>query len=253
MVVGLAVLLAAFQFLLTQVAAYLVRHSAFGQLSMLMPDFVRTVAGPSALAFMSFTGIVGLGYFHPIVIAAVVGLTIAIATEPAAEVETRFVDLTLARELTRTGVIARTLLVFVVATLFVLGLMTVGTWTGLTCCTPADVSKPTARLIGSLAISLGTVMVCWAGVALGVAAAARRRAVAGGIVGVAALAAYLLDYLGRAWDPARPISVLSPFHYFEPSALITGRPLSGHDVAVPIAIGLLGFTIGTIIFSCRDI
>ena len=44
--------------------------------------------------------------------------------EPAGEVETRFVDLTLARELTRGGVIARTIVVFLVATAFVLGLMT---------------------------------------------------------------------------------------------------------------------------------
>src|SRR5262249_51466131 len=75
-VVGVAVLLCAFQFLLTQVAAYLTRQSAFSALFALMPDFVRTVAGPSALAFMSFTGVVSLGYFHPIVIATLAGLMI---------------------------------------------------------------------------------------------------------------------------------------------------------------------------------
>ena len=50
LLIGLGLMLAAFQFLLTQVGAYLVRQSAFSQLSALIPDFVRTAAGPSALA-----------------------------------------------------------------------------------------------------------------------------------------------------------------------------------------------------------
>ena len=140
--IGLGLMLAGFQFLLTQVAAYLSRQGAFGQLSAFIPDFVRTAAGPSGLAFMSHTGIVSLGYFHPIVIAALVGLTIAIATEPAAEVESRFLDLTLSRPVRRADVITRTLLVLVVGGSCVLALMIVGTWTGVTCCTPADVERP---------------------------------------------------------------------------------------------------------------
>lgn len=253
MLVGLGALLAVFQFLLTQVASYLVRHSAFGQLSALMPDFVRTVAGPSALAFISFSGIVALGYFHPVVIAAVVGLAIAIATESAAEVETRFVDLTLSRGLTRADLVTRTLLVFVVAAVFVLGMMTAGTLAGLVCCAPADVPRPGTAVIVSLAVTLGSVMACWAGVALAASAAGRRRAVVAGGVGVAALAAYLLDYLGRAWEPARAISTISPFHYFEPTPLIMGEALRGADIAVLVGIGVAGAAAAYLTFSHRDI
>jgi len=252
-IAGLGLLLAAFQFLLTQIATYLVRHSAFAQLTMLMPDFVRTVAGPSALAFMSFTGVVGLGYFHPIVIAATIGVTIAIATEPAWEVETRFVDLTLARELTRADVISRTVLVFAAAAVFVLGMMVAGTSLGLVCCTPVDIPRPPAIVIVSLAISLGTVMVCWAGIAAAAGAVARRRAGTSAIVGVAALAAYLLDYVGRAWDPARMFSRLSPFHYFEPTRLITGQPLRAEDVLPPLSIGIVGIIAAYLLFARRDI
>ena len=94
LLIGLGLMLAAFQFLLTQVAAYLMRQSAFSQLSALIPDFVRTAAGPSALAFMSYTGIVGLGYFHPVVLTSLIGLMITIATEPSA----LFFAVTLLRE-----------------------------------------------------------------------------------------------------------------------------------------------------------
>lgn len=250
---GLGLLLAGFQFLLTQVAVYLMRQRAFGPLSMLLPDFVRTVAGPSALAFMSFTGIVGLGYFHPMVIATLVGLMITIATEPAAEVESRVVDLTLARPLARSDVITRTLLVLAIAGSVVLGLMTLGTWVGLACCAPADADRPSLGLIVSLTVSLLGVMVCWAGVALAIAAASRRRAVAAAVAGVAALAAYLVDYLGRAWDPARSVSALSPFHYFEPMTVIMGQPLSSRNMSVLLGIGLATTVLSYVVFAERDI
>jgi hypothetical protein len=253
MLLAVAALLAAFQFLLTQVATYLVRHNSFSFLSTMMPDFMRSILGPSTLAFMSSVGIISFGYFHPMTITAVLALTIAIGTEPAGEVEGRFVDLTLARELTRLDVILRTVLVFVAATVFVLALMMAGTWAGLSCCTPADVPKPTPRLIVSLAVSLGTVMACWAGAALAVAVAVRRRAVAAGVAGGAALTMFLLDYLGRAWEPARTISILSPFHFFDPPKLIMGEPLSAWNCGVLVAIGLIGVAIAAVIFSRRDI
>ncbi len=252
MLVCLGLLLAGFQFLLTQVADYLQSRSAFGSLSMLVPDFVRSVAGPSSLAFLSFSGIVGLGYFHPIVIAAVVGVTIAIATEPAAEVERRFVDLTLSRPIARAEVITRTVLVILCTALALVVLMAAGTLTGLACCT-GNVERPSAALIASLAVNLVAVMLCWSGVALAAAATVRRRAVAGGFAGVTALAAYLLDYLGRAWEPARAISTLSPFHYFEPTALIMGQPLSVRNIAVLGGIGAAGTVVSYILFARRDI
>jgi hypothetical protein len=252
-VVVVSLLLAAFQFLLTQVAVYLLRRTAFAQLSALMPDFMRSAAGPSALAFMSFKGIISFGYFHPIVLTTLVGLMIGIATEPAAEVETRFVDLALARPLARRDVITRTLIVLFVAMAAVLVMMVASTSLGLMCCTPADAPRPTPALIGSLALSDASIMVCWAGVALACAAGARRRSVAGGVAGVIAVAAYLLDYVGRAWEPARAASALSPFHYFEPTTLITGQPLRVSNLAVLAAIGGAGIAVAYSVFSRRDI
>ena len=249
----LGLLLAAFQFLLTQVAAYLMGQNAFGQLSALMPEFVRTAAGPSALGFMSFTGIVALGYFHPVVITALVGLMITIATEPAGEVETRFVDLALARPLRRVDVITRTLIVLIVSGGLMLGVMIAGTWTGLRCCTPATAERPSFELLLSLAFSLATVMACWAGVALAVGAAARRRAVSGAVAGVLALAAYLLDYLGRAWEPASSVSALSPFHYFEPMTLVMGQAMSVRNTAILLTIALAGTALSYVTFARRDI
>src|SRR5262245_63453081 len=81
-VLAMGVVLVGFQFLLTQVAVVLDRNQAFGALATLVPDFMRQVAGPSMLGFMSFSGIVELGFFHPIGMASLLGLTIAMAREP---------------------------------------------------------------------------------------------------------------------------------------------------------------------------
>ena len=251
--IAMAAVLVGFQFLLTQVAVVLDRNQAFGALSSIVPDFMREMAGPSMLAFMSFSGIVALGFFHPIVLASLLGLTIAIATEPAGEVETRFDDLTLTRPVPRGAVIARTVLVMAIVGGAILLLMTLGSWTGLTCCTPASVQRPSIGLLRSLAIGLGAIVWCWGGLALAAASAVRRRSVAAGLTGIAALAAYLVDYLGRVWNPLSRVSPLSPFHYFEPMALITGAPLNVTHLAILVGIGVAGAFTAHVIFGRRDL
>jgi hypothetical protein len=253
LLIGLGLILMAFQFLLTEVGAYLVRQGAFNQLAALIPDFVRAAAGPSALAFMSFSGIVGLGYFDPVILAALVGLMIAIGTEPLAEIETRFIDLTLARPLVRADLVTRTVVVLVIAGCSMLAMMLAATWTGLACCAPAGVDRPSIATLLSLAASLATIMACWGGIALALAGVSRRRAVAGAVAGAAALGAYLLDYLGQAWEPARGISTVSPFHYFQPMTVIMGGALSSRNVLVLLTIAIGGTLVGYAALARRDV
>jgi len=252
-VIAIAIVLAGFQFLLTQVAVFLMRNQAFGMLSALVPEFIRTMAGPSMVAFMSFGGVVALGYFHPIVLASLLGLAIALGTEPAAEVDTRFSDLTLARSMARRDAITRSVILLVSVVALLLAAMTAATWTGLACCTPADAERPSFALIRSLASALGAVVLCWGGIALAIASGAKRRATATGATAIAALAAYLVDYLGRIWDPARFASRLSPFHYFEPMALITGDATNGANLAVLAAMGAAAVAVAYVRFARRDL
>jgi beta-exotoxin I transport system permease protein len=251
--VVLAILLAGFQFLLTQVATYLMGRNGFSQLSDFIPDFIRTAVGPEALAFMSFSGVVSLGYFHPIVMTALVGVTIAIATEATGEIEMRFVDLTLARPLSRQALVIRTVAVLAIAGVLMLLAMLAGTWVGLSCCVPVDAERPNLGVFLRLAISLATVMMCWGGITLAIGAASRRRSVAASIVGVLALTTYLLDYLGRAWEPAAAVSRLSPFHYFEPIAIMTTGSISVTNVILLVAVGVAGALVSYVAIARRDI
>jgi len=249
----LTILLGGFQFLLTQVASYLIQRNGFSQLSDFMPDFIRTAVGPEALALMSFGGVVSLGYFHPIVMTALVGVTIALATEATGEIEMRFVDLTLARPLPRQALVIRTLVVLAVTGALLLTAMMAGTWIGLSCCVPGDAEPPSFGVFMRLALSLATMMACWAGITLAISAASRRRSVAASIAGVLALTAYLLDYLGRAWQPAAGVSRISPFHYFEPMAVVTTQSLSAINGMILLAVGIVGAVVSYVAIGRRDI
>src|SRR4051812_348710 len=89
----MGLMLAGFQVVLVANAASIHKSGGFQQMAVLIPEFLRELMGPSITAFLSFGGIVSLGYFHLVVLSALVGLAIAVGTIPAAEVESGFIDL----------------------------------------------------------------------------------------------------------------------------------------------------------------
>ena len=253
LVLVMGVLLSAFQVVLILVAGSIERSNAFGQINSLIPDFMRNLMGPSVVGLMSFSGIVCVGYFHIAVMGSLVGLTIALGTEPASEIETQFMDLILSRPLARHWVMTRSVVLILVCTVFVLLLMILGTWSGLYFLAPSGAESPTSELIWSLALNLGVLMVCWGGIALAVASRARRRSVAGSVVGLSALTTFLLDYVGRAWQPAESIAWLSPFRYYSPLDLVMGNQIPVHNLWVLASVGVFGFVLSYFLFSRRDI
>lgn len=249
----LGVILAGFQVLLTLVAKSIERSNAFDQLSVLVPDFVKQLMGPSIIAILSFSGIVCVGYFHVAVMGALVGLVITLATEPASEIETGFMDLLLSRSVPRRVIITRSIGLVIICSSFVLSMMMLGTWGGLYALAPEGATWPSPAVIGSLGGNLAALLLCWGGITLAISSFCRRRSVAGSIAGLMALGAFLLDYLARAWQPAESIAWLSPFRYYSALDLILGRPLSLNHLWVLLAAAAAGFAVGYVVFSRRDI
>jgi ABC-2 type transport system permease protein len=246
-------LLGLFQVFLIVVAASIQRSDAFEQIGALLPPFVREMLGPSVTSFMSFPGIVCVGYFHLSVMGSLIALSIVLATAPASEIETGFMDLILSRPLARHWIITRTVLVVLVCIVVLLAMMLAGTWIGLNTVAPADARRPSPALVLSLAANLALLMLCWSGIAMAIGSAARRRSMAGGLAGVIALATFLLDYIARAWQPAESVAWLSPFRYFNPFQLLDGNTLPVKNVLVLGSIALCGFAASYAIFSRRDI
>lgn len=250
-IIGL--LLAAFQMLLVLVAGSLARSGSFDQVAALVPSFVRQLLGPSLLGLMSFGGIICVGYFHPIVMGSLLGLAIALATEPASEIESRFIDLILSRPLARHWIITRSIVVLVGSVLLVLILMILGTWTGLAWLAPEGAAGPPPRLLRLLVLNLGALVLCWGALALLAAALSRRRAIAGGLSGLAALAAYLLDYVARVWKPAGWAALFSPFHYYNPFDLVIGNEIPRHHLWVLAGTATAACALAYAVYQRRDL
>ena len=219
----------------------------------LIPSFARDIMGPSFVMFLSFRGIVCLGYFHPIVIGALVSVSITLATLPVMEIETGFIDLVLARPVKRHWIVTRSILVALISTVFLLAMLALGTWLGLTGFAVTDAGWPSIALVSSMAVNLGFLMLSWAAIAMAIGSACRRRGAAGAIAGLLALTAYLTDYIARAWKPAESIAWLSPFRYYTPFELVTGAPLPARNLYVLGGIAIVAFAIAYVLYSRRDI
>jgi beta-exotoxin I transport system permease protein len=246
-------LLVIFQVLLIIVARSIQASNAFGQMVEIIPPLFREMLGPSLFSFMSFRGIVCLGYFHVAVMGSLIALSIALGTMPTSEIETGFMDFILSRPLARHWIITRSILVAVICTVAMLVTMSLGTWTGLTWFAPEDTPWPAPGLIASLAINLALLMLCWSAVAMAIGSASRRRSVAGALAGLIALATFLLDYVARAWRPAESVVWLSPFRYYNPFELLMGAPLRVTNLVVLGGITIAGFAAAYVLFSRRDI
>ena len=253
LVLGAGALLAGFQLLLCLAAKAMNELNAFGQLSSLIPDFLRQLMGPSLISLMSFSGIVAVGYFHIAVIGALVGLAIALTTEVSAEIEIRFIDLILSRPLSRHWLITRSAVVLLCATAYLLLAMFLGTTLGLYLLAPPGTFGSTLRLIRTLIFNLSALIICWGGLTLAIAAVSRRRSVAGSVAGLLALATYLFDYVAQVWKPAGKIAWLFPFHYYNAMGLLMSSNLPMREIRVLLCFGAAGIALAYFLFSRRDV
>jgi ABC-2 type transport system permease protein len=246
------ILLGFVQVLRVRIAATLHEAGQFSQLTELLPPAVHKLLGSALGSIMTFNGIVCGVYFDTGYIAALLALAITLATLPAAEIESGFADLILARPLPRHWLITRTIALVLLALLLMLLMILAGTWLGLALFAPSDAPWPSARQTAALALSLGMLILCWSGVALALGAA-YRRGVASATTSLLAFGALLLDWAHRLWSPLDWVAWLSPFYYFNPYELVAGGPLHLESILVLWAIAMTGFTLAYLAIAQRDI
>jgi ABC-type transport system involved in multi-copper enzyme maturation permease subunit len=239
-----------FQWLMILVARQLEEANRFEQLGGLMPAFISQWTNMVAA---SFRGFVLFGYSHPVVLIFLVALAISIGSEPAGEIESKFVDILMTRPLRRGAAVARTLIVLVIAIAGAVTSMFIGTWCGLKVFAPAAAIVPDTRTILALAVNLALVVLAWGAIALVAASFAKRRASVTATCGLLALTLFVLDYVGRFWNPAKGISRVSPFHYFSPFAMIGGGSLPINDVLVLVATTVVCSVVATLVYARRDL
>jgi ABC-2 type transport system permease protein len=255
LIVGLGLLFGGFQLLATLAAATFEESQLFTRITALVPPYLRQALGASLFTMLSFSGLSALGYFHVAVVGSLVGLAIAVGTEPAAEVDLRFTDLVMARPVSRACPVTRSVVLLLVAATLTNLLMAAGTLGGLALFAGTNPQRPPAAMFASLAAGMWALMFCWGGVALAFGAAARRRGVAGAGAGFLAVFFYLLDVIARVWEPARRADAgrLSPFHYFNPIDVVSGGALPLADFALLVGVGAAGIAVAYVVYSRRDL
>ncbi len=250
---AVAGILAGFQVLLVLVATTFQETRSFELLTGLMPMSVQQSFGPGALMLASFAGMVTFGYFHPIVVLAVIQVGVYAATEPAGEVEWGLFDLELARPVRRSAIVARSLVVALGATTATVVAMAAGTWGGLWVFAPAGAAWPDPHRVLSLAAHL--LLLSWVFAAAGLAAGAfaRRRGSAFGAVLVATVFLYLMNFIADAWKPAAVLRPYSPFHYYAGFAVANGTAPVARDLGVLATVAVMLTLLAFWRFERRDV
>jgi ABC-type transport system involved in multi-copper enzyme maturation permease subunit len=248
--ISIALGLAAFQFAVIFVARTLELSGRFQLMQGLMPDFI---AEWTHMGAASYRGFVLFGYSDPVVHVFLAAIAISAGLEPVMEIESKFVDLLMARPVARRAVIARSIAINLAVTAVSLLTMFAANEVGLLLLTPSTATRPPLSVAVSLATGLGFLMLAWGSIALAIASASRRRATAGAICGFLAFAMFILDYLGRFWDPAKTLSAISPFHYFDPFGMIGGASLHPADVLALTAFSAVSVVIALVAYARRDL
>jgi beta-exotoxin I transport system permease protein len=247
---GLAAVLGGFQLLLVAVAASYERAGSFDQLAMLLPAFAQQAFGT---AMTSFAAMSTVGFYETGIVLMVALFAIFVAAEPAGDVEAGFVDMILARPLPRHWMVTRSLLAMTVATLILTLTMGASLWIALLTLAPAGARRPEPRIVLTLIAHLITVSCCFGAAAVAAAGWARRRAAALAPVALAALALYLLDFLGAWWTAMPNIGRISPFHYYQGAAIVEGRANTLLDLSVLGAATLAASALAYWQFGRRDL
>lgn len=248
--VAAALLLAGFQLALIGAAVSLEQAGDFQRLAEAVPAFIRNGLGP---ALLSFSGMTTLAYFEPLVVLLIVLFAIAVASEPAGDVESGLVDLILARPLPRHWLITRSLLLMTGTTVGLIACVGLTQGGGLWLLAPPGATWPDLRTVLLLIAHLGAVAWCFGCVGLAVAAMVERRGSALAISSLLAVGLYLLNVLVEFSETFSTLWWLTPFQFGPGAAILDGRANAAINLPVLFGIGMAATAVAYWRFNERDL
>ena len=180
----------------------------------LFPDnVVDTVF--NQFGFASFAGAISFGYQHPVTLVVAVAIVMVLATVPAHERETGFLDLVLSSPLPRRKYLAATTVLIALGSALPAMALLLGGALGLGVVDATENVRWTEYLPSAGALAL-LLLAIGAYTLLISAASGRRGTAVAQAVGLT-LVFYWLDFMGDYWDILETPRLFSPFHYFDPA------------------------------------
>jgi ABC-2 type transport system permease protein len=250
---GCLCLLSGLQVVIVGQASALEEVHGFSRMAEVFPAFLERGLGSKSVLLVTFKGTVAFGYFHPVVAVLISVLAVYFVTEPAHEVESGLVDVTLARSVPRHVLLTRSLLLATGAVCTATLLMAAGTQLGLRLFGSPEFDAPSAAASARLLLHLAAVALCFAGFGLAVAAGARRWSTAFTAATLTTVLMYLIDFLAISWPPLRPIAWISPFHYYPALSILAGDAPAWRNLAILLSAAAIFSALGYWRFSRRDL
>lgn len=251
--IGALALLAGLQLIIVGQAVSIESTQSFGRISELLPAFLTKGLGSKALLLATFKGSVAFGYFHPVVLLLSSLLAAYITTEAAHEVESRLVDLELARSVPRHLILTRSLVVSTVTVVTAAILMAGGTELGLRLWSSPAFVPPSGAVRAQMLVHLVAVAVCFGAFGLALGATARRWSTAFTTVAFTAIVLYLIDFLAIGWPLMRSFTWISPFHFYPALSIIAGDAPPFRNLAVLTSATLVMSAVAYWQFGKRDL
>ena len=252
-VLGALILVTGLQVVIVGQASALEQARGFSRMAELLPAFLQQGLGSKALLLATFQGTVAFGYFHPVVSVLVSVLGVYFATEPAHEVESRLVDLTMARSVPRHVLITRALLLAVALVITASVLMFAGSQVGLLLFADPSFTAPPVGRAALMLTHLVAVGICFGALALAVAAGAKRWVTTFAMAAFAVVTFYLVDFLALGWPAMRWISWISPFHYYDALSILAGDATPVRDLTILLSTAAVFVVVAYTRFSRRDL
>ncbi len=169
----------------------------------------------SQFGFGSFAGTVSFGYQHPLVLISAIAMVVVVATIPAQERESGFLDLVLSRPLHRSRYLAASMVELLLTAGVSAMVVLAGSGVGMVL---VEIPEPVGwRSYLPAAQALFLLLMAVGSYTLLLATEARRRGLAIAPAVGLTLLFYWLDFMGDYWDLLETARYLSPFYYFDPA------------------------------------
>jgi ABC-2 type transport system permease protein len=218
----------------------------------ILPGFIKTALGGEALQLGNVTGLVAMGYQHPMVLTLYMVFAVAVPTGLlAGQVQQGTMELILTRPATKLQVYVSAAIVTWLGMIGLVAAMFLGTATGAKVYT-FDQPVPMDRFFRA------AILACWAAstvgaIALLAAASFRRRGAAVGVTAGILVVNYLMAVISPWWPWMQPAIPFNLFYYIDLTPAFLGRPWPVHDMAVLGCILMVSAVAGAVIWHRRDL
>lgn len=203
------------------------------------------------LAYVSFSGTVAFGFQHPVMLVAAIAFVIVAATIPAGERESGFLDLVLARPVTRSAYLLASASLVLLGSLVLPAALLAGAalgiaWANVPSALPWTRYPPAACCLALLLLAI-------AGCTLLLGTTTRRRGAASARAVALTLALYAIETIGDLWAPLAPLRHLSLFHYYRPVVAVVDATFPLRDCAVLATVAVVTCAAALLRFRRADV